>query len=77
MNLSRRSWWRIVLGCAILLVILTFTPLVTPIGRHEPALAGMPYTLWVGIVVTIGLVALTYAATLCYPFDQQPEREDR
>lgn len=77
MNLSKRTCWWIVLGCACLLVVLTFTPVVTPIGSHEPVVAGMPYTLWTGLLVAIGFVVLTLAATYCYPFHSEQEREDQ
>jgi len=50
MKLKKRIWTivRIVL---IVISILVFTPLVIPKGVYEPELFGMPYTLWVGIVV--------------------------
>ena len=56
---------------AFFLVAITFTPLVTPNGVYEPKLMGLPYTLWVGILITIGLVFLTFIATRI----QQPKEE--
>lgn len=76
MTLSKRTQWRIALGCALLLVVLTFTPLVTPIGVHEPLFLGMPYTLWTGLIVAIGFVVLTLAATYCYPYRADEEGQD-
>lgn len=65
---DRRSlYWKLALGAAILLSVLTFTPLITPIGTFRPTLLGMPYTLWTGILVTIALVVCTYAATRFFP----------
>lgn len=63
----RRLYWRICYGSAALLAVLAFSPLVTPSGVHTPTILGMPYTLWTGILITIGLVLLTYAATRVYP----------
>lgn len=56
----RRFWWRVTVAIAILLTIVSFTPLVMPEGRTEPRLLAMPYTLWTSILVTILLVVLTW-----------------
>ena len=45
---------------AVVLVLVTFTPLVLKEGKIEPKLFSMPYTLWVSILITILLVVLTY-----------------
>lgn len=76
MSDSKRKRWRITAAAAILLTVVTFTPLVTPVEVHEPVIAGMPFTLWSGILVTIGFVLLTYAATQYFPFDDAGEKED-
>lgn len=54
---------------ATLLSIITFTPLVIPYGVYEPQLLGMPRTLWVGILLTILLVIVTYFAGRYAPDD--------
>lgn len=59
--------WYILIGCAVLLTIVTFTPLVIPQGVYRPELFGMPYTLWLSIVVTIGYVILTFIGTKVHP----------
>ena len=66
---ARRNW-RITLAVALLLSVVTFTGLVTPIGEFQPELLGLPYTLWTGILVTAGLVLCTWAATKYYPPDE-------
>lgn len=73
---TRRFYWRLCYGATILLSILTFTSLVTPIGTYQPMLLGMPYTLWTGILLTIGLVALTYAAGRLYPVERPSTDND-
>lgn len=60
-------WWtycRLLVG---VLIVATFTPLVIPFQTHEPALLGMPYTLWVGILVTLLIVILTWLGTKVHP----------
>lgn len=68
--------WRLVVGAAILLTVVTFTPLVTPIGSSEPALMEVPVTMWSGLLVAIGFVLLTYAATRYFPYQKADENED-
>ena len=53
--------WTIVRIAIFVISILVFTPLVIPKGVFTPELFGMPYTLWVGIVVYgsfLGLVLI-------------------
>lgn len=64
---KRRLYWRLCYGATILLSVLTFTPLVIPSGTYRPTVLGVPYTLWVGILLTVALVLLTYGATQFYP----------
>lgn len=59
--------WKV---CRILVVVsifLTFSPLITPSGKHDPFFLGMPYTLWVGILEAFILVSITWLATKVHP----------
>lgn len=69
--MNRRTLWRLCYLGVVVLSVLTFTPLVLPLGTHTPEMFGVPYTLWTGILVAVALVGLTYVATQVYP----PERE--
>ncbi|MCA9734536.1 MAG: hypothetical protein H6696_06430 [Deferribacteres bacterium] len=63
---SNRKW--IACCCAALvLVVITFTPLVIPYGIYKPMLWGIPYTLWTGVFCTIAFVILTLIATRVHP----------
>ncbi len=64
-RMKRRLWW-LTVCLAAGLVVITFTPLVTPAGRHTPSLLGFPYTLWTGIGVSVGLVLLTALAAILH-----------
>ncbi len=57
---KRKTYWRITAGLALLLILISFTPLVMPEGKINPTLFSMPYTLWMSILITIVLVVLTY-----------------
>jgi len=73
---KRRTLWRVCYTGVVLVSAAAFTPLVIPSGVMEPALLGMPRTLWAGIVVTGLLVLLTYAATHVYPPEIDPENAE-
>lgn len=57
---KRKLYWRITAATAVILILITFTPLVIAPGKIEPKLFSMPYTLWMSILITIILVVLTY-----------------
>ena len=69
---KRRLYWRLCYGATIVLSVVTFSPLVIPNGTYRPMLGGVPYTLWVGIVLTVLTVVLTYGATRFYPVHDAP-----
>ena len=66
--------WRVCCALAILLSILTFTPLVMPVSEPEPFLFGMPRTLWAGYLVSLGFFFLTLWGT--YLMVQMNDKED-
>jgi hypothetical protein len=63
MEEKNRKYWRILRTAAIILCLLTFTPLVIPEGIYKPELLGIPYSLWTSYLITIALVVLTYFGT--------------
>jgi len=67
--------WLICISVALLLVIITFTPLVTPTGKIKPFLFGMPYTIWTGILISIGLVIITFIGALVHPGSDKKDKK--
>ena len=51
---------------ALALTIAVFTPFLTPKEVYQPMLFGLPYTLWMGVVVTIIFIILTWQAAVTY-----------
>jgi len=49
------------------MVFLIFTPLVIPAEKADPYLLGMPYTMWVGLLVSFVLLALTIFGSWVHP----------
>jgi len=62
-----KTYWYLCVAAAVLLSIITFTPLVIPKGVYEPMLWGIPYTLWVSFFVMILFVIITYIGTRVHP----------
>ncbi len=50
----------VLVGVALVLTVLTYTPVVLHPGKIDPKLLSMPYTLWTSILITVLLVLLTY-----------------
>ena len=68
---KQKIYWRITVAAAIVLIVITFTPLVLSEGKIEPKLFSMPYTLWISILITISLVVLTYIGGRIYLKDKE------
>ena len=73
MQKSKSIYWKICCTAVILLSILTFTPLVIPQGKYIPQLFGIPYSLWIGILITVGFVVLTFIGTVVHPGKKEEE----
>jgi len=59
--------WYLCCAGVIIISLLVFTPLVTPANTYKPMWMGIPYTLWLGILLTIALVVLTYLGSSVHP----------
>ena len=64
MKNRRTTKLRILDGLATLLFITTFTPLVIPSNEAEPAIGGIPYSMWMGFVVSVLFVVLAYLVSI-------------
>ena len=71
MNARKTTWYACTAG-VVLLCALCFTPLVIPAGESQPALMGLPRSLWLGLLIYSVIVLLTVVATRVHP-----EADDR
>lgn len=62
---------------ALLVVVISFTPLVIPEHTYRPQLFGLPYSLWMGILVTVALVVLTWVATRIHPGAKERREKEK
>ena len=75
MPLKNSTPWRLCCAAAIGVTLLSFSPIVLPLGEIEPKLGEVPYTLWMGIALTIVLVLLTYIGFKVHPGHQEGGEE--
>lgn len=65
--------WKLVCAGMVLIIILTFTPLIIPSGVYQPSLGPLPYSLWMGFL-TVGLmVLLTFIGTRVHPVNEEED----
>lgn len=63
MKKDRSLFLRILDGLAVAIFIASFSPLVIPQGESSPYLLGVPYTMWMGLLVSVLYVILAYIAS--------------
>jgi len=66
--------WRICVAAVILVIAVTFSPLIITPGKINPSVLGMPFTLWISILTTIALVVLTYLGGRVSPNDEEESK---
>jgi hypothetical protein len=69
------TYWRICIIVVILLAALGLSPVVIPAGVFKPSFLGMPYTLWLGILVCICLVIMTFIGSRVHPGNNNENEE--
>ena len=75
MNRKKTVFWRIFVALVFVLIVITFTPLIIPQGIYKPMVLGIPYTLWVSMLITIVLVLLTYLGSKVHPGKDDEEEQ--
>ena len=63
----KKIYWRICIVVVIFLTALGLSPVVIPPGVYQPGFLGMPYSLWMGILVTLCLVFMTLIGSRVHP----------
>jgi len=72
----KKCLWRLCCLGVLLLAVLTFTPLVTPVGSSEPCWLEIPRTLWAGIVIYLSITVLTWVGSRIYLSDPSEEKDE-
>jgi hypothetical protein len=67
--------WRICIIVVILLAALGLSHVVIPPGVFKPSFLGMPYSLWMGVLVTICLIIMTFIGSRVHPGNNNKNEE--
>ncbi len=68
---NKKLIWKLCVAAVLLIIIITFSPLVIAKGKIEPFFFGMPYTLWMSALLTMILVAITFFAGKILPDEEE------
>lgn len=63
MKKHRSLFFRVLDILAIAIFIASFSPLIIPENESSPYLLGVPYTMWMGLLVSVLYVILAYIAS--------------
>ena len=75
MKKGNKTYWKICIGIVLAIIVLGYTPLMIPAGVFKPMLFGIPYSLWLGFLVTTVLVVLTFIGSRVHPGSDETEDE--
>ncbi len=75
MNKRKTRYWRICTALVVLLVMITYTPLIIPGGVYKPMVLGIPYSLWTSFLITAALVLITYVGSKVHPGKDEEEEQ--
>lgn len=70
---KRSTSLRILDALALLLCMATFSPLVIPQNEANPYLLGIPYTMWMGFLVSVLFVVLAYLVSIIHKEEQHAD----
>jgi hypothetical protein len=70
---NKQKYWISCVVLVVLLTVITYTPLIIPVGVSKPMVLGVPYTLWTSILITIVLVVLTFIGSRVHPGTDKEE----
>ena len=73
MSKGNNTYWRICIAVVIVLIIISYTPIVIPKGVYKPMVLGIPFSLWLGFLITAALVILTFIGAKVHPGNDKEE----
>ncbi len=63
--------WLVIRVVFVFISLFSFSSFVIPQNVYAPMLSGIPYTLWVGILISISLLILIIIASKFLPSDEK------
>ena len=71
---KQKMYWRICVTAVVVIIVITFSPLIIAPGKINPSVFGLPFTLWTSILTTIALVVFTYLGGRVSPNDEEESK---
>ena len=71
----KTKYWRLCVTLVLVLIVVTYTPLIIPRGVYKPMVLGIPFSLWTSFLITLVLVALTYLGSRVHPGNDDEEEQ--
>jgi uncharacterized membrane protein len=72
---TQKKLWLLCCILAALIAIAGFTPFAIPENTFHPQFMGMPYPLWISMLLSVLLVLLTFLGTLVHPGNSKTDEE--
>ncbi len=70
---NKRLVWRLCVASVIVILAITYSPLIVKEGKITPTLFHLPYSLWTTIILAFLLVFLTYLGGKALPDNEEDE----
>jgi hypothetical protein len=71
--MNRKTSWTICCVVALVVVALTYSPLVMAPGKYEPSWGPIPYSLVWGFVIAAIMIGLTVIGHFVHPVNDEEE----
>ena len=68
--ISKRNIWTLIQAAAVVLTLIAFSPLVLNPQVHTPYILGMPYSLGLGVIISILFIVLVILGAIFAPNDE-------
>ena len=68
---NKKLIWKLCVAAVIVIILITYSPLITPEGKYTPSFLHLPYSLWTTILLAFILVALTYIGGRALPDNEE------
>ena len=68
---NKKLIWKLCVAAVIVIILITYSPLITAEGKYTPSFLHLPYSLWTTIILAMLLVALTYVAGKVLPDNEE------
>lgn len=73
--MKKNTPWTVIKVATVLLCVFAFSPFVLSPADHTPYIIGMPFSLGVGIIISLGLIVLVILGAYFAPPTEDEKEE--